>query len=310
MLRFDLRQSSTESQFDGDDVVLVGGGLTLIYDTADNPGTDWTSYSVVLDETGGWINENTGEPATQQEIQNVLADLTALRIRGEFVEGADTGSLDNVFLADGDDEPCDSPGSIQIIDFETIPCETPREGLVISDQFSTTTGVSFRLEGGGHPVLADVGGDRTAFVGPSDEDGNTNDTVAPGQNVGQYFLTDDGDLDSGSTPLIVTYDPPTAEASGYLLDVDGGENYTIEARDANGDILETVTISDDDPEAGDGLATYWSIDRENADIVSIRFVGEKPSGLFGLGFDNFNARSITPGNTQNTVYLPYITRGG
>jgi hypothetical protein len=210
----------------------------------------------------------------------------------------------------GGDEPCDSPDSIQIIDFETIPCETPREGLVISDQFSTTTGVSFRLEGGGHPVLADVGGDRTAFIGPSDEDGNTNDTVAPGQNVGQYFLTDDGDLDSGSTPLIVTYDPPTAEASGFVLDVDGGETYTIEARDANGDILETVTISDDDPETGDGLATYWSFDRENADIVSLRFVGEKPSGLFGLGFDNFNARSITPGNTQNTVYLPYITRGG
>ena len=97
-LRFDLRQSTTELQFDADDVVLIGGGITLTFDTPDNPGTDWTSYSISLTETAGWLNAATGFSPTAPEMQAVLADLTALQIRGEFSEGMDIGGLDNVVL--------------------------------------------------------------------------------------------------------------------------------------------------------------------------------------------------------------------
>ncbi len=110
-LTFDLRQSATAGQFDDDDVVLEGGGRTLVFDTARNPFTDWTSYSVKLDETAGWTRV-TGQPATQAEMRMVLAALEGLYIRGEYQSGSATGSLDNVFL--GDDAPVLSVGDVTI----------------------------------------------------------------------------------------------------------------------------------------------------------------------------------------------------
>lgn len=100
-LSFDLMQvfSGSPSQFDAADVVLVGAGLTLVYDTAVNPGTNsWTSYSVRLSGTGWTVGTLGGAAATDGQMQDVLSSLTALRIRSEYRSGADTGALDNVNL--------------------------------------------------------------------------------------------------------------------------------------------------------------------------------------------------------------------
>lgn len=97
-LSFDLRQTATSNQFDNADLVLRGGGMELRFDTAENPGTDWTSYAVLLSTDAGWTVGDTEEAPTEAEFMAVLSDLTALRIRGEFRTGADTGSLDNVVL--------------------------------------------------------------------------------------------------------------------------------------------------------------------------------------------------------------------
>ena len=107
-LTFDLKQSSTTSQANRVDIILVGSGLTLVYDTSYNPGTNWTSYSVLLQESAGWVNSATGQSATQAEIQTVLAALSDLQIRGEYRVGADTGSLDNVILG-GEPDPNPPP---------------------------------------------------------------------------------------------------------------------------------------------------------------------------------------------------------
>ena len=76
MLSFDLKQSATDRPFDNDDVVLEGGGTTLMFDTPNNPGTDWTHYDVPLEAGAGWLNEATGNPATQGEMVGgaVIAD--------------------------------------------------------------------------------------------------------------------------------------------------------------------------------------------------------------------------------------------
>jgi hypothetical protein len=103
-LNFDLVQSRLTSQFDWEDVILKGAGLTLVFDTPYNPDTSWTSYSVPLLETAGWVKDSTingvisGDPPTMAEMQAVLASLTELRIRAEYVSGADTDGLDNVVL--------------------------------------------------------------------------------------------------------------------------------------------------------------------------------------------------------------------
>ncbi len=98
-LTFDLKQSSLSSQFDWLDVSLTGGGLTIVVDAGSNPGLDWTAYSIVLDTSAGWtLNALGGTAATQADILTVFTNLSDMRSRGEYVDGVDTGGLDNVVL--------------------------------------------------------------------------------------------------------------------------------------------------------------------------------------------------------------------
>ena len=180
-----------------------------------------------------------------------------------------------------------TPAHAVLIDFESIPGGSPYEGLSISDQFLSTAGVSFSLEGGGFPVLAEVGDPRTAF-GPSD-------TPAEGQNIGSFFLTDTGSLSSDTPPaVIISYSTPTAIASGVLLDIDFNEGWTIEAYDSTGVLLDTITLNSGDPGTGNALAAPWIFEHPTNDISSIRLSGIRPggAGLFGLGFDNFETGVI------------------
>lgn len=99
-LSFDLAQNNLDSQFDADDILILGENLTLALDLPVNPGINWTSYSVKLDTSENWMIETylSGNEATEADIQEVLTNVTAIRIRGEFVSGPDVGSLDNVIL--------------------------------------------------------------------------------------------------------------------------------------------------------------------------------------------------------------------
>ncbi|WP_018620294.1 laminin B domain-containing protein [Spirosoma luteum] len=95
-LGFDLIQSATDAQFNADDVILTGGTTQLTFNSPHNPGTRWTSYLVKLDEKSGWKNGKVN--ATQKEMQQVLQNLTSIRIRGEYRNGPDRGGLDNVSI--------------------------------------------------------------------------------------------------------------------------------------------------------------------------------------------------------------------
>lgn len=99
-LRFDELQFDTSAQYDDRDVIMTGNSTTIWYNFLNNPGLTWTSYSAVLDDTGGWLFGSLAAPvpATAAQIQTVLANLTDLQIRGEYRTGADTASLDNVML--------------------------------------------------------------------------------------------------------------------------------------------------------------------------------------------------------------------
>ncbi len=103
-LTFDLREHPGGTQYDepNGDVTLTGGGITLAFDTPNNPavGNIWTSYSVsLLESAQGWhLNNLSGATPTQAQFQTALASLTSLRIRGEFINGDDNGDLDNVIL--------------------------------------------------------------------------------------------------------------------------------------------------------------------------------------------------------------------
>lgn len=99
-LSFDLRQSASSSQFDSSDVIIISPTVTLRFDTALNPATTWTSYTLPITETAGWVAGPTlaSPPATLADITMAFSNITSLQIRGEFRTGGDTGWLDNVIL--------------------------------------------------------------------------------------------------------------------------------------------------------------------------------------------------------------------
>ena len=172
------------------------------------------------------------------------------------------------------------------INFESIPGDSLHEGLLIGNQYAQTLGISFKLEDGTLPQIAKVGAPTTAF---SSQFGA--DIPSPNQGIGSFFLTDDGELnDLDATPLIITFSSPLDSASGVTLDIDHGEQFTIQARDVKDSILTVLVIQAGDQETGDGIATPWGFKRDQPDIHSIKFIGTRTQvGGFGLGFDKFVA---------------------
>lgn len=183
-----------------------------------------------------------------------------------------------------------------LISFESVPGSgSPVDGTSINTQYAASTGMSFSLLGGGSPVLAKVGGSRTAFQGY----GGQPDQPAPGEAVGSWFLTDDGIVGPPPLPLIVSFTGPVAIAGGQILDIDGTESWRIEAYDSSNTLLDSLILSSSTPHAGDGLATDWSFLRLSADIAWIELIF---TGLYdhdiGEAFDNFFTDAVTTHVTQ------------
>ena len=101
-LDFEQTELVVPGQYDSQDVVLVGGGLKLVFGASYDPRPGWTSYSVPLHESADWRrNSVDGPPATREDLLTVLSDLKALRIRGDYPDGWDECGLDNVVLTSG-----------------------------------------------------------------------------------------------------------------------------------------------------------------------------------------------------------------
>lgn len=100
-IRYDQFVSDASNANTFPDVVLAGNGLTLVFDHPIQPSNNWMHYDLFLREDAGWRIGNTvnGAVPTQQQFKSVLANVTALRIRGEYHHFAlDNGGLDNVKL--------------------------------------------------------------------------------------------------------------------------------------------------------------------------------------------------------------------
>ncbi|MCR9126268.1 MAG: DUF4214 domain-containing protein [Rhodobacteraceae bacterium] len=120
-LTYSQKQDQTENQFDDVDVRLDGAGLSLVADAGDNPGTDWTGYSLNLTPGAGWrVGSLSGRIATATEISSVLSDLERLQIRGEFVDGSqgDASDLDSVAFATGTPDPVYGGGPSVVSTFD------------------------------------------------------------------------------------------------------------------------------------------------------------------------------------------------
>ncbi|MDX2119222.1 MAG: laminin B domain-containing protein [Planctomycetota bacterium] len=101
ILAWDFFTSHTSTSGSSEpDVVLVGGGLTLVQDLPEPAANAWISRIVTIAEGAGWRkNSISGAAATRAEIEAVLANLTAIRVRAEFSVSIDNARIDNVVLA-------------------------------------------------------------------------------------------------------------------------------------------------------------------------------------------------------------------
>jgi gliding motility-associated-like protein len=143
-LRYDQFVSSNAAPNNSPDVEIKGGGLTLVFNNPVLPGTTWTHFDLLLREDAGWrLNTLTGLTPTAAQFKQVLANITSLRIRGEYLSSADdSGGLDNVVLEsnltfvfdlDGDD----SSGAIGG-NFQTEPTCIPSNSIVDTDVLLST----------------------------------------------------------------------------------------------------------------------------------------------------------------------------
>lgn len=116
-LGYEVRHSGG-ALYNAADVILVGGAspLTLVYDAAALPTTAWTPFAIPFSQ-GQWrVGTLSGAFATQQQLMNVLSALTALRIRGEYINNtAETGYLDNVSMNAPDPEPTPEPAALALM---------------------------------------------------------------------------------------------------------------------------------------------------------------------------------------------------
>lgn len=101
-LRFDVLATGLDSASMGsasrDDVILRGGGMTLVYNDRTPVTGYWMTHAVPLTETQGWQKLVGGMrgPVNRSEFRRVLASLEGLEIRG--ASGNGVTYLDNVAL--------------------------------------------------------------------------------------------------------------------------------------------------------------------------------------------------------------------
>ena len=92
-----------DGEIDPFDVILEGAGLklTCTLRPEDFPrSSEWKLVTIDLDEADAWVvvGENIRRQATREQIEAALANVTELRIRGEYFEGVDWGAIDDVVL--------------------------------------------------------------------------------------------------------------------------------------------------------------------------------------------------------------------
>ena len=177
-LSFDLAVTGAGTPFDEEDVILVGGGLTLVFTLPARPGTTFTSYHVPLTEAGWKRNTRAGVAATPSEMTTVLGALTNIYIRGEYLLSLDdVGSIDNIVL-DAPGAVCDIQlGQSSFQNGEQISIQVFRLG----NQKLTPLAIEFKL-------WLEVPGPVAVGLGQSGADGSFVLPAGFNQNFGPFNL--------------------------------------------------------------------------------------------------------------------------
>ena len=110
------------------DIMLIGTDVEIGINLPVEPESgEWTSWSVIIDSTADWrlvTSQFNGTlsttPATQADIEAVLADLQAMHIRGEYTVGNDASAIDNVRLTPPPCGDVTDDGNVDLADLNLV----------------------------------------------------------------------------------------------------------------------------------------------------------------------------------------------
>jgi hypothetical protein len=182
-----------------------------------------------------------------------------------------------------------------VLDFEVVHGTRPGEGMVISNQFAATFGMTFTgLDGTNSPIIVQRGAPRFAFTSSAGDD-----TMLPANthDVGEFFLGDPliGKV-AGPRGLVVRFDPPVSSFSLYILDLDDTERVTLTAyasEAATSGLATNVFFAINAP-FGDGLAGFASITAASSNIHRVEIKLQDNDGAFRAAFDDFSSDYVPP----------------
>ena len=98
-LVFDIADAgSGYGTYQQEDIILVGGGITIVHALGSTPSGAWTHYGTLMTEAAWRRDGSAGPVPTHAEFVAVLGSLTQMFIRAEYQLGPDTQYLDNVVL--------------------------------------------------------------------------------------------------------------------------------------------------------------------------------------------------------------------
>ncbi|TVR48225.1 MAG: hypothetical protein EA425_14760, partial [Puniceicoccaceae bacterium] len=249
-LRFDLQSTTTTGgTFVRDDIVMEGAGQRLVFRHASTPNhASWTTYEIRLEPGSQWRLASTdaawsghdwqsgGDQPTEAQFRAVLADLTALYIRGEFWSGVSSLGLDNVFLQTSSSGTGTSDGRFLAAQTVSLPGNwDPRAvaltdlnddgipDLILANRSADAVSVHFGQGDGtfGEPVLLNgVTNPETVAVGDLTSDGRPEIVTLPSSGSDMVIYATDGEggfADAITVPL----GSSTTNREVRVFDVDG-----------------------------------------------------------------------------------------
>lgn len=198
-----------------------------------------------------------------------------------------------------------------IVDFESLGAgQTIDEAANLALQ--RDYGVSFNyLNSGGHLAIAEVvqeGDPEPAFkawMSVLCANHPNHNRMCNGGSAGARVLSSTDALHASEISLQISFRVPVKNPSFDLIDVDGGETWTIVAYGPNNQVVDHAQVKKKGYGSGSGnsSATGYEVASTDEDISRIVLTGRKRSNIFGFGFDNFRTSIPVCGATPPPVVV-------
>lgn len=308
---YELRQDTgTGATASAAELIFKGAGISIAQQAA-NPFDAFTGYQFSVEEGAGWTIVGSGLDASASAIRTVLADLQAVYILGEYVNGFDIAALDSVEFRP--DNPRQDAGFINEV--QAVIAASPLGATAASLTVNAAAGtVEHRV--GGALVGTDTTTDIEGYIGSAQADtfltslndagdagvfhGGAGDDVFQ-EGVGRQMITGE----AGDDTLVVnsrnfafgeTFNGGIGEDT---LDLRSAAETRWQVNSGRKGFLEGVAATDDLPSRGQGAfsATISAYERFlTGDFDDAINAGD--NGIFvdaGLGDDEIFTGAIDGG---------------